>query len=153
MHAGGLERGLEPAHAVLGEVTAGAPGLYHLGAVVLERDSRARLHAVALYLGYELAQKLGGLGVGALDAAGLAFVLAASRVEPGAHAQLPTAALALGLALLELHDGAFALDLHCAHPLSEATPILSATLWTLRVLVPVAYISATAAARARSACW
>ena len=33
------------------------------------------------------------------------------------------------------------------------TPILSATLWTLRVLVPVAYISATAAARARSTRW
>lgn len=33
---------------------------------------------------------------------------------------------------------------------SLETPIFSATLCTLRVLVPVAYISATAATRARS---
>lgn len=36
---------------------------------------------------------------------------------------------------------------------SLETPIFSATLRTLRVLVPVAYISATAATRARSTRW
>jgi hypothetical protein len=36
---------------------------------------------------------------------------------------------------------------------SLETPIFSATLCTLRVLVPVAYISATAATRARSTRW
>lgn len=63
-------------------------------------------HLAAADLGYELGQRLLGLSVGAVKGAGLLRVLARAGVAAEAHDELPLAALALGLPLLHLHDGA-----------------------------------------------
>ena len=63
-------------------------------------------HLAAVDLGYELGQRLLGLSVGAVKGAGLLRVLARAGVAAEAHDELPLAALALGLSLLHLHDGA-----------------------------------------------
>ena len=99
------------------EVARGEAAGHEVLRALLERGARANVDPVVLYLGDELSQRRLGLGVGAGEAARAGLVLARPGVHAHAGAQLPLATLALGLVLLELNDGALALDLcHVTSP-------------------------------------
>ena len=106
--ADGLEAAVELLHAGVG-VVAGRPAVSHEAvALVGEGGAGPARGLAALDLGYEVAEHRLGLGQGAAHALGAGLVLAVARVLAARHAQLPLSALALGLVLFELDDGALA---------------------------------------------
>ena len=106
--ADGLEAAVELLHAGVGVVAAGAAVFHEAVALVGEGGAGPARGLAALDLGYEVAKHRLGLGQGAAHALGAGLVLAVARVLAARDAQLPFAALALGLVLFELDDGALA---------------------------------------------
>ena len=115
--ANGLELPFLLADRGLGDLLLGPAHLEVAVAVLGQGVGRAPLHGAALHLFDERTELALGLGVGALDDAGLLLVLARARVLASADAELLAAALALGLVLLHLDDGAFSFDLRHGFPL------------------------------------
>lgn len=115
--ANGLELPFLLADRGLGDLLLGPAHLEVAVAVLGQGVGRAPLHGAALHLFDERTELALGLGVGALDDAGLLLVLARARVLASADAELLAAALALRLVLLHLDDGAFSFDLRHGFPL------------------------------------
>ena len=106
-----LEESLVGHVGVLGELAGRTAPRHEVLLALLDGRARPLVHLVVLDLLDELAQGLLRLGVGAVEAPRAGLVLARAGVEPHGDSQLPLAALALGLVLLELDYGALARDL------------------------------------------
>jgi len=106
-----LEESLVGHVGVLGELAGRTAPRHEVLRALLDGRARPLVHLVVLDLLDELAQGLLRLGVGAVEAPRAGLVLARAGVEPHGDSQLPLAALALGLVLLELDYGALARDL------------------------------------------
>lgn len=96
-------------------------GVDVVGGVLVERP-RGPTHEVAMVeLVMELAQCPLGLGPRAVEVLGLLVVFSSVWVAPEAYNETPLAALAAGLVLFELDDGAVAVTFrHAAHRPSAA---------------------------------
>ena len=83
-----------------------------LGTFLECRDLPALCHRLPRQFRDEVGEGALGFRVGAVEGACALAVLSRARVDPHAHPQLPFAALAFGLVLLQLDYGACALGFH-----------------------------------------